>query len=273
MTEDFKQFESDGWSAQAASYDLVTGRATVQAVEPLLELAGVGAGARVLDVATGLGAVAVAATARGATAVGVDLADGMLDAARGAHPGIEFVSADAEDLPFETGSFDSVIGAFVLNHLPHPDRCAAEAARVTTPGGGVAFAVWDHPERARLTSLLGRALAATGVDRSAAVPDSPDDFRFADDDRMRTLLLGAGLTDVRAETLSISVRADSADELWDGLRGGTVRTAATLAAQDDQTRARVREAFDSAVAEFALSGGGFEVPTVIKLGAGRRPDS
>lgn len=270
MSADFKQFEADGWSGQADSYGLITGRATGQAVGPLLELADVRPGARLLDVATGRGAVAAAAVERGASAVGIDLAEGMLDAARRAHPAIDFVAGDAEHLPFDDGSFDAVIGAFVLNHLPHPERCAAEAVRVAAPGGRVAFAVWDRPERARLTSLLGRALQDAGVDRSEAVPASPDDFRFADEAEMRALLERAGLEQIATGTLEITVHADSADQLWDGLIGGTVRTSATVEAQDGSTRARVREAFDSVLVEFALGDGGFEVPTVIKLGAGRR---
>lgn len=271
MSQEFKQFEADGWSEQAGSYDLVTGRATALAAEPLLDLSGVRAGTRVLDVATGLGGVAALAVGRGATAVGIDLAEGMLNAARARHPGIDFLTGDAEQLPFGDASFDAVVGAFVLNHLPHPEACAAEAARVVAPGGGVAFAVWDHRERALLTSLLGRALAAAGVDRAEAVPDSPEDSRFADDDQMRDLLDGTGLADFRSVTLEISVHAETVDELWRGLRGGTVRTASTLEAQDEPTRARVREQFESLANEHAVPTGGFDVPTVIKLGCGRRP--
>ena len=108
-------------------------RATALAIEPLLDAAAVGPGVRVLDVGCGLGTLAAAAAARGATVTGVDLASGMLEEARRRHPSIEFVLADAEALPFADGAFDVALGAFVVNHLPHPERAAAELARVAAP--------------------------------------------------------------------------------------------------------------------------------------------
>ena len=78
-------------------------------MEPLLDAAGVTAGMRVLDVGCGLGDLAAAAAARGAVATGTDLAEGMVEAARGRHPGLEFVLADGEALPFEDGAFDATL--------------------------------------------------------------------------------------------------------------------------------------------------------------------
>ena len=271
MTEAFKRFEAEGWSAQADSYDDLTGRATAHAFDPLLDLAGVRAGARVLDVACGRGGVAAAAVDRGAQAVGVDLAEGMVRAAREAKPGIEFQTADAEALPFPDATFGAAVGAFVLNHVPHPERCAAEAARVVAPGGGVAFAVWDRPERARLTSLLGEAAQRAGIDRTDGVPDGPDDARFADEAEMAELLRGAGLVGVETRTLEVSVLVAGIDELWDGLMGGTVRTATAVDSQDEHDRERVRAALEDVVAGMTRPDGSLDVPTVIKLGGGRCP--
>ncbi len=179
--------------------------------------------------------------------------------------------ADAEALPFPDDRFDAAVGGFVLNHLPHPARCAEECARVVAPGGHVAFAVWERPERSRLIALLGEALERAGADRGAGVPDGPDDFRYADAGRMRRLLEGAGLDDVQVESLELAVEVDDADELWRGLTGGLVRAPAALAAHDDDTQARVRAAFDDLVAGFATSGGALSVPAVVRVGAGRVP--
>src|SRR5215218_10209868 len=122
----FKAFEAEGWAAKADRYDLLTGQVTRRVVEPLLDAAEVGPGARVLDIATGPGHLAAAARDRGAVATGVDIAEGMLALAAARHPEVDFVPGDAESLPFGDTSFDAVVGAFVLNHLPHPETAVAE---------------------------------------------------------------------------------------------------------------------------------------------------
>jgi SAM-dependent methyltransferase len=266
-----KAFEADSWNRQAEGYDLLTGRVTARVASPLLDAADVMAGHRVLDVACGTGALSAAATRRGASPLGVDLADAMVAAARAELPGVEFRVADAEALPFPDDRFDAALGGFVLNHLPHPARCAEECARVVAPGGGVAFAVWERPDRSRLIALLGEALERAGGDRTAGVPEGPDDFRYADGGRMRRLLESAGLVEVDVSTVDLSVQVDGADELWDGLVGGLVRAPAALAAHDDSTRARVRAVFDELVTEFRADGGGLSVPAVVRMGAGRVP--
>ena len=177
--------------------------------------------------------------------------------------------ADAEALPFPDDRFDAAVGGFVLNHLPHPARCAEECARVVAPGGRVAFAVWARPERSRLTALLGEALERAGGDRGAGVPEGPDDFRYADAGRMRGLLEGAGLQEVDIATVELDVRVGDAGELWRGLTAGLVRAPAALAANDEDTRGRTRAAFDELVREFAAGDGGLSVPAVVRVGAGR----
>ena len=158
----FKAFEAAGWSANADRYDRLTGRVSAAVVEPLLDAAGVGRGTRVLDLGTGTGATAAVAASRGARPVGVDLAEGMVEAARRLHPELEFVQGDAEALPFPDCGFDAAVAGFVLNHLPDPERAAAELHRVLGPGGGVGLAVWDVPERVGILGPLAEALRRRG---------------------------------------------------------------------------------------------------------------
>lgn len=74
---------------------------------------------------------------------GVDISARMLDKAKekALSSGIAFraIQADTECLPFESGSFDFVIGAHVLEHLPRPLRAMAEVERLLTPGGSAIF--------------------------------------------------------------------------------------------------------------------------------------
>src|SRR3954469_4237468 len=166
----FKAFEAEGWTSKAATYDRLIGRVTARFVEPLLDAAGVRSGTRLLDVACGPGPCAAAAAARGAVPVGLDMAVGMVAAARARHPELEFRQGDAERLPFADASFDAVVAGFVVNHLPRPESALAECARVLRPGGRVAATVWDRPERMRLLGVLAEACERTGGVRDPDLP-------------------------------------------------------------------------------------------------------
>jgi SAM-dependent methyltransferase len=269
-TQAFKDFEAEGWSGNAAGYGRLTGRITARLGEPLLDAAGVRAGTRVLDVGCGRGDLCAAAAARGADVVGVDLAEGMLAAAREAHPDLALRRADAEDLPFADASFDAVLAAFVVNHLPHPERGAAELRRVVAPGGRVAVAMWDQPERVEFLGLFDAALRAANINRVLAFPPGPPAYRFADEGELRALLEGAGLERVEIAAVRFAYAIADLDELWDGVQTGSVRTAAQLRGLDDDELARVRGALDDLLEE-RRSTDGLELETAVKIASAVSP--
>jgi SAM-dependent methyltransferase len=126
----FNAFEAAGWERQVAGYEDFFVPITVRLIGPLLDAAGVAAGAQALDVATGPGYVAAAAAERGASVIGVDIAEGMLALARRLHPQLEFRQGDAEALPFDDASFDAVVANFVLLHVgPSPDSRTSASRR------------------------------------------------------------------------------------------------------------------------------------------------
>jgi len=266
----FKDFEAAGWNRNAAGYGALTGRITAHVAGPLLDAAGVGAGTTVLDVGCGHGGLCAAAAERGARPTGVDLAEGMVEAARAAHPGLEFAVADAEDLPFADGAFAAALGAFVVNHLPEPERGAAEMARVVAPGGRVAVAMWDQPERVEFLGLLEAAMDAAHVERGLVLPPGPPAYRFADEGELRALLTGAGLADVAITPVRFTYAIADLDELWEGVLTGSVRTAAQLRALDDDERARVRGALDDLLEE-RRSTGGLALETAVRIASGVSP--
>ena len=266
--DSFKAFEAEGWGDRAQTYGDLLGSMTAQIAEPLLDAAGVRHDMRVLDVATGPGYAAERAAARGAHPVGIDIAEGMLALARRSRPELEFRWGDAEELPFEDGSFDAVVGGFVVNHLPHPERAIAEAARVLAPGGAVAFSVWDRPERNRLNGVFRDAMADVGVPSLAEIEEGPDPTRFSDDPEFVTLLEGAGLGEAAVETISLTLTVPDADALWDGFMGSSVRMRAQVDAQPEDARRRIREAFEHRV-EAHRHPDGLEVPVAAKLASAR----
>lgn len=149
-----------------------------------LELAGVGSGDHLLDVASGSGAAALlAARELGATVVGVEYGADAVDeaitavTAAGLGTRVSFVRGDAEALPVEGSTFDAVLCECSLCTFPDKRRAVAEMARALRPGGRLALCdVTVVPERlpAELRGSLatiacvGSALPVSGYERLLA---------------------------------------------------------------------------------------------------------
>jgi ubiquinone/menaquinone biosynthesis C-methylase UbiE len=113
--------------------------------------------ARVLEVGCGTGVLTrvLAGWPNVGAVVGVDQAPSLLDRARvlaADLPNVSFQQADARALPFEDGSFETVVFDSVLSHVPGPERALAEAARILRPGGCLAAFDGDY---ATTTVALG----------------------------------------------------------------------------------------------------------------------
>ena len=112
----------------------------------LVEACRIGAGVSVLDVASGTGNAAIPAAQQGAHVTASDLTPELLQAgaARAQDAGVEldWVTADAENLPFEDESFDIVMSSIGVMFAPHHQAAADELARVCRPGGTIGLLSW-----------------------------------------------------------------------------------------------------------------------------------
>ena len=105
-----------------------------------------GPGDRVLDVATGTGAVALELQRqRGCTVVGLDQSAQMLEIARARLAGIELVEGDADHLPFPDSSFDGLTFTYLLRYVDDPAATLRELALVVRPGGTIAALEFSVP--------------------------------------------------------------------------------------------------------------------------------
>jgi len=139
--------------------------------EKSFALLGLAPGRAVLDVGCGLGDDVIALRERvspSGRAVGIDLSGELIERARQAAQeqgvAVELEQANAEDLPFEDGAFDSCRSDRVLQHLSDRERAIAEMSRVLVPGGHLVTIdpdwetlVFDLPDRA-LTRTICRAM-------------------------------------------------------------------------------------------------------------------
>ena len=231
--EAIKQRQQATW----ASGDYAVIGTTLQIVgESLCEAVDVVAGNRVLDVAAGNGNASLAAARRGCDVVATDYVPELLDRARRRAEAdgvpLETRVADAEDLPFEDGSVDTVLSTFGVMFTPNPDRAAAELLRVCRPGGRIGLANWTP------AGFVGQMFKIVGqhVPPPAGVP-SP--LAWGTEDRLQELF-GAD-AHVAVTHRHFDFRFRSAGEYFETFRtfyGPLVRAWAAL---DDEGRSSLRE--------------------------------
>jgi demethylmenaquinone methyltransferase / 2-methoxy-6-polyprenyl-1,4-benzoquinol methylase len=182
----------------------------------------VGPDARVLDVATGTGAVALELVRRyGCSVVGIDRSPEMLAVARrriaadelGAN--IELLEGRAETLPFAGASFDALTVTYLLRYVDDPAATIRELARVVRPGGTVASlefgvpqaraarALWELYVRLALP-LAGRLLSPGWHEVGRFLGPSIRGYEARLPlERQLELWSEAGLEDLRARRLSL----------------------------------------------------------------------
>jgi len=132
------------YQAHAADYASHLDPTLAGATQRLAELAEASPGVRLLDLATGAGAVARAAAGGGASVVGVDLSPAMLALARELSPAIDFSVADAHSLPFDDAAFDVVTCGLTVSHFEDRQRALGEVLRVLRAGGWLVASTWGH---------------------------------------------------------------------------------------------------------------------------------
>jgi ubiquinone/menaquinone biosynthesis C-methylase UbiE len=253
----FHDFELAGWERAAAWYARSFGELTAQTAEP------------VLDIACGPGFIAAAAAARHAVVVGLDFSTAMVAEATRRYPAVQFQEGDAEALPFDAGSFDVVVMNFGMLHLSRPDTAIGEAHRVLRRGGRYAFTVWAAPEQAIGFGMVMAAIEAHGR-RDVPLPEGPPFFRFSSTEECRRTLERAQFADVSVQVVPIAWRVIAADEVFEAMTKGGVRTAAVLRAQTPDALAAIRDAVRRTTESYATPEGYvLPMPAVLAVGTRR----
>jgi SAM-dependent methyltransferase len=197
--DDQRRLILDQFTKQAVPFAEMPAHSNEESVRLFIDLAGVGPGDDVLDVACGPGLVAcpLAAVARHVT--GLDLTPAMIEQARakqraGGLTNLTWLVGDAVPLPFPGAAFSVVVTRYSFHHLLDPRAVLAEMVRVCSPGGRVA--VMDvftrGPEQAE------------AYDRVEKLRD-PSHVRALPLAELIGLFAGAGLRDVRTAFFKLDV--------------------------------------------------------------------
>lgn len=111
------------------------------------------AGQSILDLAAGTGSSSIAFNLEGVRVVASDFSQGMLAEGRKRHPELEFVFADATNLPFAANEFDATTISFGLRNVVDVEKALREMFRVTKPGGRVVICEFSRVQNRLLRPL------------------------------------------------------------------------------------------------------------------------
>jgi SAM-dependent methyltransferase len=182
-------------------------------------------GERVIDVGCGCGQTTLAlAEAVGPTglALGVDISEPMLAVAReraAGRPQARFQNADAQTHAFDAGSFDALHSRFGVMFFDDPTAAFANLRRALKPDGRLAFLCWRTPAENPIMTAPMAAAQKHLPPPQPMTPGAPGPFAFAEPERVRAILAGAGFADIAIapqdmpaggntveETLEVSLR-------------------------------------------------------------------
>jgi len=252
-----------GWSRRADAVQEFGMRVSVWMVEHL----DLQPGQRVLELAAGpgdTGFLAAELVRPGGTLICSDAARAMLGVATGRArdlgvTNVEFKQLDLEWIDMPTASVDAILCRWGLMFALDPAAALQECRRVIRPGGRIALAVWDVPERNPWGGVPMRALVELG--RVAPPdPDAPGMFALDDADRLLELMEDAGFVDPVVEPVALTRTAPNLDAFIQESLDLSARFAEVRRSLSPEEWDEVRERIEAATRPYADATGALRFP-------------
>jgi enediyne biosynthesis protein CalE5 len=262
---------SVGWKKHSDFID----RAASHISERLVELAGVTAGSRVLDVAAGYGEPSLTAARvagpNGSVAAtdisGEMLAYGRERAQAEGLENIEFIQSDAVSLDFPAGSYDAAVSRWGIIFDPDGEGAAARVRSFLAPGGRMAISSWGPPDKVPMLGVPVMTVMQR-LNVPPPPPGTPGPLSRPTPEAIGGLLEGGGFSDVEVEEAEVVFTWGSAEEFTTFVREIAPPITAMMASHPQDVQDETWAAITAAVAEHAAGDGTIEQKNLVLLASG-----
>lgn len=247
------------------------------ATAAMLEMAEVGAGARVLDVAAGAGDQTLDIAQRvgpAGSVLATDLSPAILEfakanAQRAGHRNVEALAADGETLNVPEASFDAAVCRLGLMFFPDPGQGLRGMHRALKPGGRVATMVFSSPDKNPCVAIL----VSTALKHAGLPPRDPYQpgglLSLGKPGLIDALFERAGFSRVATTKVMAPFRLPSVQHYLDFVRTSASPIVQILGRLDDAAKAAAWAEIEEKLAAFNTPDG-WEGPNELLLTAGRK---
>jgi ubiquinone/menaquinone biosynthesis C-methylase UbiE len=246
-----------------------------EATETMFDLARIGPGSRVLDVAAGAGEQSISAARRvgeSGHVLATDIAPALLeraaeDARAAGLSNVETRELDGEALDtLPAGSFDAAISRVGLIYFPDQQRALAGMKRALRPGGRVAAIVYSTPDRNAFFSIPVKIIRERAK-LPPPLPGQPGPFSLGAEGVLEAAFAKAGLREIEVRKVPSPVRLPSAAECVRFERESFGALHQMMVGLSEAERAQAWQAIEEALRAFE-SGDGFVGPCEMLVGVG-----
>jgi ubiquinone/menaquinone biosynthesis C-methylase UbiE len=230
----------------------------------LIELAGIKPDSKVLDIATGIGELAITAANQvgsGGHVLATDISSQMLSIARqraislGLQNVIDFREGDIETIDLPASTFDAVLCRWGLMFLPDLKTGLYNIYRSLVQGGHLAAAVWASPDKVPFISLaLNTVMKETNSPQPP--PGIPGPFSLSDEGILKGSFIKSRFTDIAIERVNVVFNFDSAEDYTSFVHGTAAPIRSMLANETPERRENILKAVTQSVKKYADNGTG-----------------
>ncbi|CAN5775066.1 class I SAM-dependent methyltransferase [soil metagenome] len=216
------------------------GDAIINAIQPFAE-------AKILDIASGTGepALTIAAMPGVDKVIMTDISEDMLtiaveNAEAKELDNVESIVCDVCELPFKDESFDAVSCRFGYMFFPDMQLATNDIYRVLKPGGKMATAVWNVPDKNFwVTAIMGV------INKNMEIPKPPEGapgmFRCCQPGQMKTLLGNAGFKNITEQEVPTKLDVGYVETYWQMMNEVAAPIVAALSKADEAMQQKIKK--------------------------------